>query len=67
MDNIGVVQVVEGLADLINDILLVFLFQDGGLPNQCVEVHVHVLEDQIDVDVVIGLHDSLQFDYVRVT
>ena len=59
MDDIIVVQIVEGLTNLVDDILLVFFLQDVASPNQSMQIHVHVLENQVDIDIVIGSENAL--------
>lgn len=59
------VEVVEGLGDLVHDELLVLLLQHL-LPDQRVEVDVHVLEQQVDVLLVQRTNHLLQAYYVRV-
>jgi hypothetical protein len=29
------------------------------------QIDIHMLENQIDIDIIIGFHDTLKFDYVR--
>ena len=50
MDNIRVMKIVECFANLVYDVPTMLLLQDVALPDQGVQVHVHVLEHQIDVD-----------------
>lgn len=44
---------------LVEDILLVDVFHDVG-PDDCMEVGLHEVEDQVDVLVVLGLEDVQQ-------
>lgn len=63
VDEVGVVQEVDGFGDLVDDVLLVALLQVGRpavLADQRVQVHVHVLEHQVDVLVVFGTDGPLQ-------
>ena len=58
-------EVVEGLGYLVHDELLALLLQHL-LPDQRVEVDVHVLEQQVDVLLVQRTNHLLQVYYVRV-
>ena len=63
VDEIGVVEEVDGFGDLVDDVLLVALLQVGRLAvlaDERVQVHVHVLEHQVDVLVVLGTDGPLQ-------
>ena len=65
MDDIGVVEVVQSFANLVDDILFMLLLEDVS-PDEGVQVHVHVLEDEIDVDIIGGPQNFLQPDNIRV-
>ena len=69
VDEVGVVEVEDGFGNLVDDELLVPFLQLGRLavlPDQLVQVDVHVLEHQVDVFVVAGWDHALQADDVRV-
>lgn len=66
MNNIGVMEIVQGFADLVYYVPAMLLLQDVALPYQCVQVHVHVLEYEIDIDVIVCFHYALQFYDIRV-
>lgn len=69
VDEVGVVQVEDGLGHLMNYVLLVPLLQlrvPPVLPDQSVQVDVHVLEHQVDVLVVPRPDHLFQPDDVRV-
>ena len=57
-------QVKEGLGHLIEDVFAMSLGKDV-LPDECVEVNIHVLEDEVDVPVVLCSDDLLQFYHIR--
>lgn len=65
MDQFSSVQILESFCDLIDDELLV-LFLEDVLPNNSMQVHIHVLEDDIHILFIIRLEDSLHFDDVAV-
>ena len=65
MDESCGVEVEEGLGHLVEDVLAVPL-GEYVLADEGVEVDVHVLEDEVDVPVVFGPDDLLQFDDVGV-
>lgn len=65
MDDIGVVQIVDGFADLVDDILLVPVLENVAA-DEGMQVDVHVLKDQVDINVVTGAEDLLQPNNIRV-
>lgn len=65
MDDVRVVQIVQGFADLVDNISLMLFLQDVALTNQSVQVHIHMLKYEIDVDVVVCFHYSLQLYDIR--
>lgn len=65
MHQIGTVQVVECLSNLVDDVSLVLLPKDV-LAYQGVQVDVHVLENQVNVLVVVGFYYLLHHDDVGV-
>jgi hypothetical protein len=69
MDEVGVVEVEEGLGHLVDDVLFVPLLQlrvASVLADEGMQVDVHVLEDQVDVLVVAGPDYFLEPDDVGV-
>ena len=58
------VKVEHGFADLVEDPLFVFFLQNS-LSDQSKQIDVHVLEYQVNIDVIIGANDLLQLDNVR--
>ena len=61
----GGVHVGERLERLVHDVLLMDLFQDIG-PDGRVQVCLHVLEDKVEILIVVGFDDAVQFDNVFV-
>jgi hypothetical protein len=63
VDEVGAMQILQRLGNLIDDVFFVLLLE-YVLPNNAVQVDLHVLEDKIDILVVLGSNDIVQFDYV---
>ena len=66
VDDVGRVEVLGCLEQLVHDVLLVYVLEDGLAFDHVVQVGFHVLEDEVDVTVVVGLDDIVQLDDVRV-
>jgi hypothetical protein len=66
MDDIGVVQVEQCLAYLVDYIFFVLLVQDVAFPDDREQVDVHMLEHEIDVGVIVSFDDLLQLDDIGV-
>ena len=65
MNDVGVVKVQNGFCQLVNDVLFVsFLkvFVIAILSNKCMKVNIHVFEDEINVLVILGSDDVIDFD-----
>lgn len=60
------VQVLGCLQQLIHDVLLVHVFQNGLAFDHVVQVGLHVLEHEVNVTVVVGFDHVVEFDDVRV-
>ena len=58
MDNIRVMQIVDSFTDLIENVSSMFFLENIALTNQSMKIDIHVLENQIDIDVIICFHDS---------
>lgn len=57
MDEAGVMKEIDGLGELIDDVLFVSLLQIGGLAvfaNERMEIDIHMLKDQVDVLIIFG-------------
>ena len=54
MQQLGRMHVFEAFQDLVDDILLVDFLENVVGSDHCVEVGLHVFEDQVDVFVVFG-------------
>jgi hypothetical protein len=63
VDEVGAMQILQRLGNLIDDVFFVLLLE-YVLPNNAVQVDLHVLEDKIDILVVLGSNDIVQFNYV---
>ena len=66
MQKISRVHVLETLQALVNDVLLVDIFQDVR-SNDGMQVSVHKVEDKIDVAIIFGTNRVLQANNVLVT
>jgi hypothetical protein len=69
VDEVGVVQEVDGFGDLVDDVLLVALLEVGGLAvlaDEGVQINVHVFEQQVDILVVLRPNGLLQRNDVAV-
>ena len=64
MDNIGVMQKVQSLTDLVNDIFLMFFLKDVAADER-MQIHIHMFEDKIDIDIVSRPQDLLQPNNIR--
>ena len=65
MDEVGIMQVVNGFCDLIDDILLVFFLKIRGFPilsDESMEIDIHVFEEQVDIFVVSGSNGLLKIN-----
>jgi hypothetical protein len=58
-------EVVNGLGGLVDDVAFMLLTQHV-LPNECIEVDVHVFEQDVDVFLVHGSDNFFGLDYVGV-
>jgi hypothetical protein len=56
----------QRFTDLINDVPFVLIMQNVALTDECMQIDVHMLKDQIDIDVVVGFHDAFECDDVGV-
>ncbi len=63
MQKICRVHILEALQNLIDDVLLVDIFEDVGTDN-CMKIRVHKVEDQINISIVLGANYILQSDDV---
>ena len=54
MNDIGIVEVVYGLCNLVDNILFVFFLEDVALPNKRMEINIHVFEHEVDIFVIVG-------------
>jgi len=59
VDEFTRVELLEGLEQLIDDLLLVDVFEDVGA-DDCVQVSLHLVEHALDVLVVLGADDVEQ-------
>jgi hypothetical protein len=69
MNDVGVVKVQNGFCKLVNDVLFVsFLevFVIAILSDKCMKVYIHVFEDKINVFVILGSDDVINFDDILV-
>ena len=64
VDNIGVMQKVQSLTDLVNDIFLMFFLKDVAADER-MQIHIHMFEDKIDIDIVSRPQDLLQPNNIR--
>lgn len=63
MDEAGVMKEIDGLGELIDDVLFVSLLQIGGLAvfaNECMEIDIHMLKDQVDVLIIFCTDGALK-------
>lgn len=65
MEQVGGMHVLEAFQALVNNVLLVNIFQDIG-SDHCVQVGVHKVEYQVDVAIILGSHHILQSNNVFV-
>ena len=65
MQQVGGVHVLQALENLVDDVLLMDLFQDVGTDDS-MEVGIHEVENEIDISVVFRPDDVLQSDDVLV-
>jgi len=65
MQQVCRVHELEALEILIDDVLLVYVFQNVGSDN-CVQVSVHEIENQVDVTIVLSSNHVLQSNYILV-
>jgi len=63
VDDASAVEVLEGLEELVDDELLVHLFEDV-CADDGVKIGLHVLEHEVDIAVVLGLHNIQQLEDV---
>lgn len=63
MDQARIMQEINGFGDLIDYVLFVTLLQIGALSvltNECMEINIHMLKNQIDVLIVLSTNGLLQ-------
>lgn len=65
VEQVGRVHVLQTLEALVDNVLLVDVLQDVG-PDNCVQVRVHEIENQVDITVVFGSDDVLESNDVFV-
>lgn len=61
-------QVIDGLRELIDDVLFVSLLQIGGLAvfaNEGVQIDIHMFKDQIDVLIILGSNGTFKINDIR--
>ena len=64
MYDIRVMQVVQSLTNLVHYIFLMFFLKDVP-PDEGMQIHIHMFEHEIDIDIVGGPQDLLQPDDIR--
>lgn len=65
MDELSCMEVIDGLGGLIDDVAFMLLAQHV-LPDERIEVDVHVFEHDVDVLLVHGSDNLFRLDYVGV-
>ena len=64
MDDIGIVKIVNGFGDLVDDVFFMFFLKNISFSDKSMKVNIHMFEDEVDIFVVVGFDYFLEVDDV---